>query len=139
MRCRALPCGAAPCCAVLRRALTRTYTTWYHAKYQVPGTGTCVCTRLFVFFIDNPVSVLSMFVFMRIIHPYCRSERDIANKHTAQRRAISSAQVALGINKSLVASNHRPLLSASSTFIVFFPALGLCLFLVQYQVCRNQS
>ena len=50
---------------------------------------------------------------------YYRSERDIANKQhsTGEDRAISSAQVALGIIKSLVALNHGPLLSASSTLI----------------------
>ena len=35
-------------------------------------------------------------LFSQIIHSYCRSERGIANKHTAQHRAITSAQVPLG-------------------------------------------
>ena len=51
------------------------------------------------------------------LHPYCcRSEYGIASKHTAQHRAISSAQVALGITKTRVAPNHGPLLSAPFTF-----------------------
>ena len=51
----------------------------------------------------------------RKLHPYCRSERDTANKHTVQHKAICSAQVALGIIKSLFAPNHGPLLSAPFT------------------------
>ena len=47
-------------------------------------------------------------------HPYGRSEREIASKHTAQHRAISSAQVAPGIIQSLVAPNDGPL---SASFI----------------------
>ena len=48
----------------------------------------------------------------RKLHLYGRSGRDIASKHTAQHRAISSAQVALGVIKSLAAANHGPLLPA---------------------------
>ena len=88
-------------------------------RYQVP-----VCTWVLVFFyffiyvFDYPLSVLFMF-FFRKLRPYCRPERDIAYKHTAQDRAISSAQVALGIIKSLVASNHGPLLSALFACLVY--------------------
>ena len=55
--------------------------------------------------------------FLRKLHPYyCRSERDIDNVQHSTDRAISSAQVARAIFKSLVALNHGPL-SASFTFI----------------------
>ena len=58
----------------------------------------------------------------RRLHPYCRSARDIANKHTAQctqhRATInSSAQAAaLGIVTSLVPPNHGPLVSVPFTY-----------------------
>ena len=50
---------------------------------------------------------------------YCRSKRDI-NKHTAQRRAISSAQAPLCIiiNSLFAPNNHGPLLPAP--FIYMF-------------------
>ena len=37
--CLAVLCRAAACCALLRCAFFRTYSTRYHAKYQVSGTG----------------------------------------------------------------------------------------------------
>ena len=55
-------------------------------------------------------------IYSRKLHPYYRSERGIASKHTAHHRAISSAQVAVSIIKSLDAPNHGPLLSAPFTF-----------------------
>ena len=110
----ALRCGAVLCRAALC-FLSNTPSTSY-AKYRVPKTGMHVCTRLFDVFIDCPPSRSSWRLFSRKLHPYCRSEHDVANKHTAQQRAISSAPVALGIIKSLVAANHGPLLSASFTF-----------------------
>ena len=58
----------------------------------------------------------------RSVHPYCRSERDIASKHTTQHRATSFAQVPLGNMNSLVASNHGPFLPAPFTSVVFFLA-----------------
>ena len=56
---------------------------------------------------------------------YCRSERDI-NKHTAQRRAISSAQAPLGIiiNSLFAPNNHGPLLPAP--FMSVFRLLNSC-------------
>ena len=82
----------------------------------------CVCvllsTRFFAFFIDCPLSVLFMSP-PRKLHPYGRSERDITSKRTSQRGAINSALiVALGIIKSLVATNCGPLLSAPFIFFV---------------------
>ena len=59
------------------------------------------------------------------LHPYCRSERGIANKYTAQHRPISSAQVALGTVKSLVATNHGPLISAPFTFSCVLPCANV--------------
>ena len=57
-----------------------------------------------------------MFSPPRKLHPYCRSERDTANKRTAHHRAICSAQAAPRIIKSLFAPNHGPLLSATFTY-----------------------
>ena len=48
---RAVRCRAPRCCVMLRCAFFRTYSTRYHARSQVPGTGVYVCTRPFVFFI----------------------------------------------------------------------------------------
>ena len=57
---------------------------------------------------------------------YCRSERDI-NKHTAKRRAISSAQAPLGIiiNSLFEPNNQGPLLPAP--FIYIFQLLNSCI------------
>ena len=74
------------------------------------------CTRVF----SCPLSVLFIFLF-RKLHPYCRSERDIASKHVAQLRAISSAQVALGIIISLVALSHGSLFSVPFTSCCIIP------------------
>ena len=49
----------------------------------------------------------------------------MASKHTSQHRAISSAQVALGLIKSLVAPNHGLLLSAPFTFRCIFPVASV--------------
>ena len=67
-----------------------------------------------------------MFPPPRKYHTYCRSERDI-NKHTAQRRAISSAQAPLGIiiNALFAPNNHGPLLPAP--FISMFQLLNSCI------------
>ena len=51
----------------------------------------------------------SCFFFCKV-HPYCRSERDVASKHTSQHRAISYAHIYLDRIISLVAPNHVPLL-----------------------------
>ena len=56
-----------------------------------------------------------MFVPPTKLHRYCRSKRDTANKHTAQHRAICSAQAALGMINSLFAPNHGPLFPAPFT------------------------
>ena len=89
-----LPCPAVRCCVVLRCAFLRTYSsTAYDAKYQVPGTVMHIhtyvlCSCLFYFFIQLIVIFRSPYMHVpppRKQHPYyCRSERDIANKHTAQ-------------------------------------------------------
>ena len=91
-------------------------------------TGIYVCTAaVYLYFRCSSlycnISVLFMCIF-RKVHPYCRSERDIPRKRTTQHRAISSAQVALGIIKSLVAPNHGPLLSAPFTFFIAPAARG---------------
>ena len=66
-----------------------------------------------------------MFTPPRKLHPYCRSERDTANKHTAQRSACS-AEAALDIINSLCAPNHGPLFSALFTcFSCILPCASL--------------
>ena len=123
VRCRALPCVR--CCFMLRCAFFPTYSsarcTTRSTRYQV-GTGMYVILySFFAFFkVDSLLSVF-MFLSPRKLHPHCRSEFDIANKHTAKckhRATInSSAQAALGIIHSLVAPNHGPLLTAPFTYM----------------------
>ena len=111
VRCRALRCGAVPCCAGL--------------SFENTVPGIMRSTRYRYVRVHSSFLLFSVIVLPlgpldvsppRKLHPYCGSERDIANKHTAQHRATSSAQVALGIIKSLVAPNHGPLRSAPFTF-----------------------
>ena len=114
---RAVPFRALTCAAVLCRAalcfLSNMYSrTRYEMKYQVL---VCTCCVL-IFWVFLKLISLGPHVFpLRKLHPYCRSERHAVSKHTAQRRATSSAQAALGIINSLFAPNHGPLLSASIT------------------------
>ena len=77
------------------------------------------CPLIYMFQLNFPcvsvdggaISVLFA-IFLRKFHLYyCRSERDIANIPHSTDRTISSAQVALGIVKSLVALNHGPVFS----------------------------
>ena len=92
---------------------------------QIPGLCTCFVYSSFCF--------LQMIVLSRYPCPppprkyrtHCCSERDI-NKHTAQRRAISSAQAPLGIiiNSPFAPNNHGPLLAAP--FIYIFQLLNRC-------------
>ena len=125
---RAVPCGTVPypavqCCAVLCRAelccavlsFVHTLLRIMRSTSQGPDAGMYACTRLCAFFIDCLLGPLHLFYFSRKVHPHCRSQRDIASKHTSQHRAITFAQVALGIIKSLVAPNHGPLMSAPFT------------------------
>ena len=78
-----------------------------------------VCTRCLAFFSGGPLSVVLVYFFFA---NYTRTADDIASKHTAQGRAISSADVTLGVVKSLVAPNLRPRLSSPWHFVVFFLA-----------------
>ena len=88
---------------------------------QVAGTRYrwYVCVLVFLLFrrwFCSQCRSSSRFI-LRKLHPYyCRSERDIANIQHSTDRAISSAKVALGMIKSLVALNRGPLLSAPFTF-----------------------
>ena len=72
-----------------------------------------------------PAYIARSYIF-RIYRTYCRSERDI-NKHTAQCRAISSAQAPFGIiiNSLFAPINHGPLLSAP--FIYMCQSLNSCI------------
>ena len=86
-------------------------------RYQVPLVR--VCTRLFAFssLVLFSISILFAIFSSQITPVLLRSERDIANIQHSTDRAISSAQVALGIVNSLVALYHGPLLPAPFTFI----------------------
>ena len=112
-----------PCCAFF----SCIYSTRYHATYQVPGTGMNMYSsfcflRLFV----CPLSVFFMFFSPHITSVYCRSECNIANKHTAQLRANSSAQaVAFGMIKSRSAPNHGLLIFAPFTFSCILPCASV--------------
>ena len=116
--CGAVPCPALRCCGVLLHAFFRTYSsTRYETKYQASGTGMYVlCTRLFAFssFISLGPHVFSP---TQITSGCCRSERDTANKHTVQHRALSSAQAARDTINSLFAPNHGPLISSPFTCV----------------------
>ena len=124
MRFRTVPClspryDVVPSCAVLYFEHT-VPGSMRNTRCQVP-----VCTCAFVFFISPshcPLSVLFIVFVVCNSRPYCRSERDIANKHTAQYRAIRSAQVALGNIRSLVAPSNGPLISALFEFSCIFLA-----------------
>ena len=111
---------AAACCR--RACITRTnQRSALNPHSFMLCTAMHVCTavysRLRVFFIDCPLWFSSFFSYFLALHPYCRSERNIASEHTAQHRAISSAlQVVFGMIKSLVESNHGSVLSAPVTF-----------------------
>ena len=69
--------------SIYHKGKTALHSTPYSPPNHTFCTGTCVPLRprLFVFFIQCAISVLFMFSF-RKLRPYCRSERDIASKHT---------------------------------------------------------
>ena len=91
----------------------------YVRVYWYVYTAAVYCCLLV--FLLSPLIVLSRSsCSFRNLHP-CSRSRDIASKHAAHHRAASSAQVALGIIKSLVAPNHGPLLSAPITFCCLLP------------------
>ena len=93
VRCCALPCGAVPCCAVL--SFEHTTAAPDIMRYQVPIGCVRVCPSSFRFLHLIILSRSSFFVENYTnTCPYWRSERDVANRHTAQHRPISSAQVA---------------------------------------------
>ena len=126
----AAPRSAVPCPAVLCRA-ARCFLPniqQYQAPCDTRYRPVClwVCTRLFFSLsaFDRPLSVL--LPRPRKLHTYWRSEREIANKHTAQHRAIRSAYTAaLGIIKLLDAPNHGSLLSAAFTFSCSLPCASV--------------
>ena len=120
----AAQCGAVPCPSFCCSVSCGAVRSFEHAAAVTSsscstryGTGTrfmyVFCVLVFLLSSDDcPVSV-PMCPTPRKYRTYCRSERDI-NKHTAQRRAISSAQAPLGlIINSLFAPNiHGPLFPA---------------------------
>ena len=126
----AAQCGAVPCplfCGTVSYGAVRSFE---HIRQQllvvvvIPGMiqipGLCTC------FVYSSFCFLQMIVRSRSpcappprkYRTYCRSERDI-NKHTAQRRAISSAQAPLGIiiNSPFAPNNHGPLLPAPLSYM----------------------
>ena len=85
--------------------------------------------RVLVFLLssdDCPLSVPMCPPPPREYRTYSRSECDI-NNHTAQRRAISSAQAHLGIiiNSLFAPNNHEPLLPAP--YLYMFHLLNSCI------------
>ena len=128
-------CGAVPCPSFCGAVLCGTVRSFEHiAVVVVPGMiqvpGLCThCVLVFLLSsVDFPLSVP-----MPPSPPpspansitYCRSERDM-NKHTAPRRAISSAQAPLSIiiNSIFAPKNRGPLLPAPFTYasVAFFRA-----------------
>ena len=82
-------------------------------RYQL---SVCTCCLLVFLLIVQLISLArSILCPPRKLDSYCTSDRDTAIKHTAQRRAMSSAQAALGIINSLFAPRHGPHLSAPCT------------------------
>ena len=117
-----MTCGAARavrCCCVLRCAFFRTHNTGYHAKYQVPA---CTCVLVFLLFsvIVPPVSSPHVPPPPAKLHPYCGSERDIANKRSTaqgfQLYTISSWHC-----QTASCTESWALLSALFTFNCIFP------------------
>ena len=108
---RQQPCGARPC-AFFR---TTQSTTMHWAKYQVPGTGsTCVYSSFCFFVVDFVLYLgpLRDFFFANYTRTTTADQNVTSPIQHSTDRAISSAKVALGTIKSLVALNHGPLLSA---------------------------
>ena len=94
--CRAVPCPAVPCCAVL----SFEHSTRCHAKYQVPGIGMYVCTRLLAFFTGCPPSRSSFFYFANF--PRIADQKVTSPTSTQQYSTGQSAQ-----HKYLLALSNR--------------------------------
>ena len=116
-RCRALPCAEVLCRAVLCffSSIPSTAVPGIHILYS------SICFP-FIWSLSVP-----MFPPPRKIAFFLPIERGTSNKHTAQHRAISSAQAARGINvNSLFAPNHAPHISAAFTcFSCILPCLSV--------------
>ena len=125
--CLALRCGAGPCCTVL------SFDIQYQISCVVPGTRYHYVRvySYFCFFSGGcPLSVLFMFFFSFFFLKLHRTGNQnvtspIKHAHSTAQRAISSAQVALGLIKSLVAPNHGPLRSAPFTFTCVLPCASV--------------
>ena len=111
VQCDAVPCpsfcGAVSCGAVRSFEHTAVVRGMIHHHVRV------VYSSFSFFSCDCPLSI-PMFPRPRKYHRYCRSERGI-NKHTAQRRAISSAQA-----PQLSIRTKRSRASPSCPFIYMF-------------------
>ena len=96
-------------------------TEYHQVLGEVPGTRYrwFVCVLVFLLFsrwFCSPSRSSSRF-FLRKLHHTTADQNVTWPTYSTADRAISSAQVALSIIKSLVALNHEPLLSAAFTFV----------------------
>ena len=83
-------------------------------RYQVPVVR--VCTRLFAFVVGFVLHLGSLRNFFFANYTRTSADHNVAPPTNSTENLISSAQVARGIIKSIVALNHGPLLSAPFTF-----------------------
>ena len=128
VRCRTVPCLTLWCCAVLRCAFFRAYSSSrYHAT---PGTDGYACTCVyssFSFFRFLHLIVLSRSSFFLLENYTHTGDQNVTSPtSTMQLRAISSAyKAAPGIIKSLDAPSHGSLLSAAFTFSCILPCASV--------------
>ena len=124
VRCSTLPCGAVLFHAALYLLSSILSYPVYDAKCQVPDRYWYVRVFVLVFKLFWKLIFPSRYLcfFSRPkLHPHCRSECAITNKHTAVHRTgqlLIGEQAALGIIDSLIAPKHGPLL--------FLPPLCTC-------------
>ena len=110
----AAPCAAVPCPAVLSRAALCFFSSiqQYHVsrdtRYRPPVCTWALAVSLSSF--DCPLGPSPPENYTRT------GDHNVTSPTSTQHRVISSAQVALGIIKSLDAPNHGPLPSAAFTF-----------------------
>ena len=126
VRCHAswLRFSAVPCCTVLSLEHTAP-SIMRSTRYQAPVCTGVLLIIIWLFSYERPLSFVSVFYFFPQTTPCYRPERGIADKHTAQHRATSSAHVALGIVKSLSTRNHGPRLSAPFTVSCILPCASV--------------
>ena len=82
------------------------------SRYQVPLARVCTRLSLSRRWFCCPSRSSLRYSLRKLCLYYCRTERDIANVQQSTDKAITSAQIALGIIKPQIALDHGPLLSA---------------------------